>query len=216
MNPITHITASTDFIYILDMLGIIACAFAGTLLAKHKGLDMFGCILVAMVNAIGGGSLRDSLLDRHPMFWMVDLNYLWVILSVSLLVQIFFHLSHHIEKLITRFDAIGLAAFTLIGLKIGLEASLAYPIAIIMGIITAIVGGLLRDIICNEIPLVLRQEIYITAGIIGAVVYLCLLKTDLATWVIDGICLFLIYSIRMLSVRQDWHLPNISIMFKKQ
>ena len=87
-------------LYLLDMVGIVACAIAGTLLAQHKGFDIAGCILVAMVNAIGGGTLRDMALDRHPLFWMTDLNYVIVITVTSLILQIFFHLYHKIDKVI--------------------------------------------------------------------------------------------------------------------
>lgn len=211
MSLVDFFNSPKDVLYMLDLMGVIACAFAGTLLAKHKGLDGFGCILVAMVNAIGGGTVRDVLLNRQPFFWMEDLNYLWVITLVSLLVQVFFYFAHRIDSLIKRFDAVGLAAFTLIGLKIGLNAGVAPVIAVLMGVITSIFGGLVRDIICNEIPLVLRQEIYITAGLIGSITYLILIETSLSSWLVDVICLILIYCIRMLAVHLDWHLPDISL-----
>ena len=107
-------------LYLLDMVGIVACAIAGTLLAQHKGFDIAGCILVAMVNAIGGGTLRDMALDRHPLFWMTDLNYVIVITVTSLILQIFFHLYHKIDNALKLFDAIGLAAFSVIGFKVAL------------------------------------------------------------------------------------------------
>ncbi|NYR08990.1 trimeric intracellular cation channel family protein [Psychrobacter sp. BI730] len=199
-------------LYLLDMVGIVACAIAGTLLAQHKGFDIAGCILVAMVNAIGGGTLRDMALDRHPLFWMTDLNYVIVITVTSLILQIFFHLYHKIDNALKLFDAIGLAAFSVIGFKVALTLDTSPLIAIMMGVWTAIIGGLLRDIICNEIPLVLQREIYITASIAGSVTYLCLQYFGVGASLNEFIMLFVIFAVRMLALRFDWHLPSIRLV----
>ena len=199
-------------LYLLDMVGVIACAIAGTLLAQHKGFDIAGCILVSMVNAIGGGTLRDMALDRHPLFWMTDLNYVIVITVTSLILQIFFHLYHKIDKALKFFDAIGLAAFSVIGFKVALAQDVSPVIAVMMGVWTAIIGGLLRDIICNEIPLLLQREIYITASIAGSLTYLAL-----DYWGVDAVTnefmmLFIIFAVRMLALKFDWHLPSIRLV----
>lgn len=199
-------------LYLLDMVGVIACAIAGTLLAQHKGFDIAGCILVSMVNAIGGGTLRDMALDRHPLFWMTDLNYVIVITLTSLILQIFFHLYHKIDKALKFFDAIGLAAFSVIGFKVALAQDMSPVIAVMMGVWTAIIGGLLRDIICNEIPLLLQREIYITASIAGSLSYLAL-----DYWGVDAVTnefmmLFIIFAVRMLALKFDWHLPSIRLV----
>lgn len=199
-------------LYLLDMVGIIACAIAGTLLAQHKGFDIAGCILVSMVNAIGGGTLRDMALDRHPLFWMTDLNYVIVITLTSLILQIFFHLYHKIDNALKFFDAIGLAAFSVIGFKVALTQGMSPVIAVMMGVWTAIIGGMLRDIICNEIPLVLQREIYITASIAGSVTYLCLQTLGVDAGVNEFIMLFIIFAVRMLALRYDWHLPSIRLV----
>ncbi len=199
-------------LYLLDMIGIIACAVAGTLLAQHKGFDIAGCILVAMVNAIGGGTLRDMALDRHPLFWMTDLNYVLVITISSLVVQIFFHLSPKIDNMLNLFDAIGLAAFSVIGFKIALNQDLSPVIAIMMGIWTAILGGLLRDIICNELPLLLQREIYISASIAGSVTYLLLAHYGINSSLNEFIMLGVIFAVRILALRFDWHLPSIRLV----
>lgn len=199
-------------LYLLDMVGVIACAIAGTLLAQHKGFDIAGCILVAMVNAIGGGTLRDMALDRHPLFWMTDLNYVIVITVTSLILQIFFHLYHKIDKALKLFDAIGLAAFSVIGFKIALTQDMSAIIAIMMGVWTAIIGGLLRDIICNEIPLLLQREIYISASIVGSITYLLLDRLGVNAGLNEFIMLGVIFAVRMLALRFDWHLPSIRLV----
>jgi uncharacterized membrane protein YeiH len=194
------------------MVGVIACAIAGTLLAQHKGFDIAGCILVSMVNAIGGGTLRDMALDRHPLFWMTDLNYVIVITATSLTLQVFFHLYHKIDNALRLFDAIGLAAFSVIGFKVALHQDMSPLIAIMMGVWTAIIGGLLRDIICNEIPLLLQREIYITASIAGSVTYLLLDYLGLNPGLNEFIMLGVIFAVRMLAVKFDWHLPSIRLV----
>lgn len=199
-------------LYLLDMIGIIACAIAGTLLAQHKGFDIAGCILVSMVNAIGGGTLRDLALDRHPLFWMTDLNYVIVITVTSLVLQAFFHLYHKIDNALKLFDAIGLAAFSVIGFKVALNQDMSPLIAIMMGVWTAILGGLLRDIICNEIPLVLQREIYISASVIGSLSYLLLTYLGVNSGASEFIMLGVIFSVRMLALRFDWHLPSIRLV----
>ncbi|WP_440464931.1 trimeric intracellular cation channel family protein [Psychrobacter sp. ASPA161_6] len=199
-------------LYLLDMVGVIACAIAGTLLAQHKGFDIAGCILVSMVNAIGGGTLRDMALDRHPLFWMTDLNYVIVITVTSLILQIFFHLYHKIDNALKLFDAIGLAAFSVIGFKIALTQDMSPVIAIMMGVWTAIIGGMLRDIICNEIPLVLQREIYISASIVGSVTYLLLDSWGMDAGLNEFIMLGVIFAVRMLALRFDWHLPSIRLV----
>ncbi len=199
-------------LYILDMVGIIACAIAGTLLAQHKGFDIAGCILVSMVNAIGGGTLRDMALDRHPLFWMTDLNYVIVITATSLVLQMFFHLYDKIDNALNLFDAIGLAAFSVIGFKVALGQDLSPLIAIMMAVWTAIVGGMLRDIICNEIPLVLQREIYISASIAGSLTYLVLDYFGVHSGLNEFIMLGVIFAVRMLALRFDWHLPSIRLV----
>ena len=199
-------------LYLLDMVGVIACAIAGTLLAQHKGFDIAGCILVSMVNAIGGGTLRDMALDRHPLFWMTDLNYVIVITVTSLILQIFFHLYHKIDKALKFFDAIGLAAFSVIGFKVALAQDMSPVIAVMMGVWTAIIGGLLRDIICNEIPLLLQREIYITASIAGSLSYLALDYWGVDAVINEFMMLFIIFAVRMLALKFDWHLPSIRLV----
>ncbi len=203
---------ANSILYCLDMIGVIACAIAGTLLAQHKGLDIFGCILVSMVNAIGGGTLRDIALDRHPLFWMMDLNYVIVITLTSLILQIFFHLYHKIDKALKFFDAIGLATFSVIGFKVALAQGAVPAIAVMMGVWTAIMGGMIRDIICNEIPLVLQKEIYITASVIGSCVYLLLDSVGIHTGVNDMIMLIVIFVVRIFAIIFDWHLPSIRLV----
>ncbi|OOR85531.1 trimeric intracellular cation channel family protein [Moraxella canis] len=198
-------------IYLLDMIGIIACAIAATTLAMYKRFDLFGGILVSMVNAIGGGTIRDVMLGRHPLFWMTDLTYVVVITITSILCQMFFHRHQHIDGALKFFDAIGLAAFSVIGLTVALSFDAHPLIAVMMAVLTSIAGGIMRDMICNEIPLVLQKEIYISASIIGSVLYLVLGHLTVADWIKQSLTLTTIFGVRMMALRFDWHLPSIQL-----
>lgn len=205
--------SSLDIIMITDLVGVVACSIAGTTLALHKRFDIFGCILVSMVNAIGGGTLRDVMLDRHPLFWVSDLTFVITITVTSIICQVFFHLYQRVDWTLKFFDAIGLAAFSVIGLKVALAIGTPAPIAVMMGVLTSIAGGIMRDMICNEIPLVLQKEIYISASIIGSCLYLMLGHFVVADDVKELIMLITIFSIRMLAIKFDWHLPSIQLRF---
>ena len=193
------------------MIGIIACAIAATTLAMYKRFDLFGGILVSMVNAIGGGTIRDVMLGRHPLFWMTDLTYVVVITITSILCQMFFHRHQHIDGALKFFDAIGLAAFSVIGLTVALSFDAHPLIAVMMAVLTSIAGGIMRDMICNEIPLVLQKEIYISASIIGSVLYLVLDHLTVADWIKQSLTLTTIFGVRMMAIKFDWHLPSIQL-----
>ncbi|MGM8871407.1 trimeric intracellular cation channel family protein [Psychrobacter sp. 2Y5] len=199
-----------SLLYLFDMIGIVACSVSGTILAKHKNFDVFGCLLVSIVTAIGGGTVRDVILDRHPLFWMVDMSYLTVITIASIMTQIFFHPnSKRVDKFLKLSDTIGLSAFTLIGIKVADSMDANVPVALLLGVITIIVGGIIRDMICNEIPLVLQQEIYISAALAGGVLYFALYNLGVAVWIADISAMSVIFSIRMLAIRYDWQFPSL-------
>lgn len=200
-------------LYLLDMVGIVACAMAGTVLAMNKGFDFFGCILVSMVNAIGGGTLRDLILARQPLFWTQDLSYLFVISLTSLLGQIFINHSHKIDGTLKLFDAVGLAAFSVIGFNVALSLAMPYPVAVLLAVLTSIAGGIMRDMICNEIPLVLQKEIYISACIIGCFAHQAAGLLHLAASVQDAVMLLVVFMTRLLALRFDWHLPSLGGRF---
>lgn len=199
-----------SLIYFFDMIGIVACSVSGTILAKHKNFDVFGCLLVSIVTAIGGGTVRDVILDRHPLFWMVDMSYLTVITASSLVMQIFFHPnSKRVDKFLKLSDTIGLSAFTLIGIKVASSMGANIPVALLLGVITIIVGGIIRDMICNEIPLVLQQEIYITAALTGGILYFIMHRIGVTEWIADIAAMSTIFTLRMLAIRYDWQFPTL-------
>lgn len=201
---------ATTIIYILDMLGIFACTVAASVLAKRLHFDIFGALFISFVGSVGGGTLRDAMLDRHPIFWLQDLNYFYLICTTSLLTQIFYHYIERLDRAMRWFDALGLGAFTVIGIEAALQRGMAAPIVVVMGVMTAMAGGVMRDIVCREIPLVLQKEIYITASIIGSLYYL-FVADNFGSWTRSISTIILIVTIRMLAVYRGWNLPDITL-----
>ena len=205
-----------SFMFWLEMFGIFACSVSGTILAKHKNFDVFGCILVAMIAAISGPTARDIILDRYPLFWMVNMNYLLIITITSVGFQVFCNpKARHVDGLLKLFDGLALAIFTLIGIQVAQEMGANIPICILLGVLNILFGGVIRDMLCNEIPLVLQREIYVTAAIIGGILYFVLESMGVTSWIQESATMITIFAIRMMAVRYDWHFPDISLMKKR-
>lgn len=216
MNPplIEQTLTAGTIIYTLDMLGIFACAVAASVLAKRLNFDAFGALLVSFVGSIGGGTLRDVMLSRHPLFWMEDLNYFYLICTASLLTQVFYHYIERLDRAMRWFDALGLGAFTVIGIEAALQRGMAAPIVVLMGVMSAMAGGVMRDIVCRQIPLVLQKEIYITASVAGSLYYL-FVADAFGSWTRSISTIALIVAVRMLAVYRGWNLPDITLPQKK-
>lgn len=160
-------------LYLLDLLGVAVFAVSGALTAGRKRFDVLGVAVIATVTAIGGGTIRDVLLNRHPVFWIKDPTYLWVILAATALTFLYARFREPPRTSLLIADAFGLAVFTIIGAQIAEERDLPAIIVVVMGTITGTAGGLLRDVLSGEVPLLLRQaDVYATAAIAGATAYL--------------------------------------------
>ncbi len=168
--------------FILEVIGTIACAISGIRLAATKNFDWFGAYIVGLVTAIGGGTLRDILLDI-PVFWMHNWWYLGVTGLSLLAVLVFRNLLVSKDRMLFIFDSIGLAMFCVIGIDKTLAIGLEMWVAIIMGVITGAFGGVLRDILINEVPLVFRKDIYATACLAGGLVYWLMYASTTAAYV---------------------------------
>ncbi|MCL4166839.1 UNVERIFIED_CONTAM: hypothetical protein GTU68_030001, partial [Idotea baltica] len=142
-----------ELIYALDILGTFAFAISGALLAAEKRLDLFGVIIIAFVTAVGGGMLRDILIDAHPINWIGDFNYLYTIFIAVIATFLFKSKILPLSKTLFLFDTIGLGVFTLLGLQKALVFDLHPFVALIMGMISAVFGGVLRDVLTNRVPL---------------------------------------------------------------
>lgn len=196
-------------LYLLDIIGTMAFAISGVLTAFHKKLDPFGVFIIAFVTAVGGGTLRDVLIGRTPVGWMRDLNYVYVIILGFIIAIIFRKRLDKFRKSLFLFDTIGLGVFTLIGLEKGIAINLHPIICIALGTMTACFGGVIRDILCNEIPVIFRREIYATICIIGGIVFFTLMHFEVSYDFIYLITSLVIISIRLLAVRYKWYLPTL-------
>ncbi len=161
--------------YFLELVGVAVFAVSGVLAAGRKSLDLLGGAVIAVVTAIGGGTLRDVLLDRHPIFWIADPAYLWVILATTAVTLMYVRFWIASGRALLIADALGLAFFTIGGVEIAQQAGHSDPIALLMGTITGVAGGVLRDVLLGEIPLIFRPgRLYATAAIVGAALYVLL------------------------------------------
>ncbi|MDX1332135.1 MAG: trimeric intracellular cation channel family protein [Robiginitalea sp.] len=192
-----------------DILGTVAFAISGVLVAMEKRLDLFGIGIIALVTAIGGGTLRDMLIGHTPVTWTTTPVYMYVILGAVLFAILFQSRLKYLRTSLFLFDTIGIGLYTMVGIEKGMEAGLEPLICVTLGTITASFGGVLRDILCNEIPVIFRKEIYATACILGGVGYFLLLKTPLpeAYAYLSGVAL--VIGTRLLAVRFHIALPNI-------
>ncbi|WP_458776779.1 trimeric intracellular cation channel family protein [Desulforhopalus sp. 52FAK] len=159
----------------MGLIGIAAFAITGVIAAGKKGMDIFSVVLLGVVTALGGGTLRDVIIDSGPVFWTNDLLYLWI--SVAASVITFFLIQHvrHALKLLLFVDAFGLSLFTVLATEQTLNLGFTEPVAVLMGVITGIAGGMIRDILTGRMPLLLGREFYATPALLGAIVF-CLLR----------------------------------------
>ncbi|ARV10566.1 hypothetical protein BTO05_13325 [Winogradskyella sp. PC-19] len=164
------------FIQAIDILGTIAFAISGVLVAMNKKMDAFGVFIIAFVTAVGGGTLRDVLIGATPVFWMTDMTFITVISAAAFFAVVFRKYIRHLRRSLFLFDTIGIGLYTVIGIEKGLAADLNPVICIALGTMSACFGGVIRDILCNEIPVIFRKEVYASACIIGGLTYFLMLQ----------------------------------------
>ncbi|MFV5684491.1 trimeric intracellular cation channel family protein [Flavobacterium sp. GB2R13] len=195
--------------HLLDIIGTMAFAMSGALTAMNKKLDPFGVFIIAFVTAVGGGTLRDIMIGRTPVGWMMDLKYVYVIIMGFVLAIIFRKKFDRLRTSLFLFDTIGLGVFTLIGLEKGINIGLHPVICIALGTMTACFGGVIRDILCTEIPVIFRKEIYATICILGGIVFFLLRKLNLDNDILYLTTSLVIISVRLMAVKYKWYLPTL-------
>ena len=193
---------------IIEVLGTISFAMSGSFAAMQKRLDPFGVLIIAFVTSVGGGTVRDLLLGI-PVFWMHDLLMCGLILITCIFSMVFKSIEKNFKVTLFIFDSFGLGLFTIIGVQKGLNVDIHPLICIGLGTITGCFGGIIRDILLNRIPLVFRKEIYASACIIGASIFLLLTHfTQISYIIIHIFTILLIVAIRTLAVKYHWHMPK--------
>jgi uncharacterized membrane protein YeiH len=206
----------TQFLYIIDILGTISFAVSGAFLAMEKKLDPFGVLVLSFVTAIGGGTLRDMMIGNLPVSWLTNSTATIVIFCSAIVTMFFGHYLKHLTTTLFLFDALGLGLFTLIGIEFGIEKHFSIGVCIALGTITACFGGVVRDVLLNNIPLLFRKEIYAMACIAGGLIYFLLKKLDIDADVSKILCILIIFIIRVLAVRFKISLPQFYNSTSKQ
>ncbi|MCG2459593.1 trimeric intracellular cation channel family protein [Flavobacteriaceae bacterium F89] len=197
------------FYFILDILGTIAFAISGVMVAMDKKLDVFGVFIVAFVTAVGGGTLRDVLIGQTPLFWLKDLTYIVTIIGAVIVAVVFRSRMSYFKRSLLLFDTLGIGLYTLVGVEKGLAVGLSPIMCVALGTITACFGGVTRDILCNEIPVIFRREIYATACILGGFGFFILRQLPLEETYSYATAILIIIVIRLLAVKFKLALPNI-------
>ncbi|UXP33016.1 trimeric intracellular cation channel family protein [Reichenbachiella agarivorans] len=198
-----------ELIYILNLVGTVVFAISGALTASDHKMDAFGAVVIAFITALGGGTVRDLLLDSHPIGWMGDPNYLYAVLFAVLLSYLFKRWIASLRRTMFLFDTIGIGLFAALGTQKALGFDMHFTIAIMMGVVSSVFGGVLRDILTNRVPLIFRKEIYATACLAGASLYVILIQFPIPDYLTLIIPIVLTMIIRLLAVKFEWSLPGI-------
>ncbi len=199
-------------LYVFDLLGVAVFAVSGTLAAGRKSLDLLGVFVAAGMTAIGGGTIRDVLLGRSPVFWIEDTTYL-IVIGLAAAIAVPTARAAPVQRrdgprrAFLVADALGLALFTVSGTRIALAAGLPWLTAVVMGAITGTAGGVIRDVVVGEVPLVLRRDLYATASLAGGVTYVGLTALKLPTLQVALAGAGVVVALRLAAIVWGLHLP---------
>ncbi|MBJ7880862.1 trimeric intracellular cation channel family protein [Gelidibacter salicanalis] len=197
------------FLQAIDILGTIAFAISGVSIAMDKRMDAFGVLIIAFVTSVGGGTMRDVLIGLTPVAWMTNMTYVYVIFAATIFTIIFRQKINYLRTSLFLFDTIGIALYTVVGIQKGLAIGLHPIICIALGTMTACFGGVLRDMLCNEIPVIFRKEIYATACILGGVAYFILSQFPIKENVIFMVAGSVVITVRLIAVKFKISLPSL-------
>jgi uncharacterized membrane protein YeiH len=200
-----------SFLFIIEILAVLAFAYSGVIAARRSGFDFVGVLTVAIVSAFGGGTLRDILLDRHPLYWIENWKFLVYIFafSVAELILLRFNKDFSSNKTLMLIDALGLGLFCASGVGIALELKIPVLPAALIGVITATFGGVLRDVLCNQKPQLFQptEPVYATCAFLGAWSYILLDRLDFPPAFALIVCVVVTFLLRVIAVRFNFKLP---------
>jgi len=198
-------TRAMGLVLVIEFTAVIVSAIYGVLLASRKGMDFVGSFAVAFIAAFGGGTLRDLFLDRHPLFWIDKPHYPVVVFALCILAQLFVRFLPRIKPLLIYPDALGMALFTVVGTAIALEIQDSWFIAALLGTITGTFGGVLADVVCNEIPSLFKPApLCATCAFAGTWVYILGRHLDLTSTLVSVVSIATVVVFRLMAVRNDW------------
>jgi len=194
-------------LYFLDLLGTAAFAASGALAGVQRRMDLLGVVVLALVTAVGGGTIRDVLLGSVPPFCFKDENYLYLSILIALLIFFYHHSLDFMHRPLLYFDALGLGTFLVIGTGKALAFGHGFLVAVMMGVMTATAGGVVRDVLSDQVPFILQKEIYATACIIGGILYCLLYYGGVNESLTAVLAAVLVVAIRVVAIHKHWSLP---------
>ncbi len=197
-----------NILYILDLIGTAAFAASGAWAGVRRQMDLFGVLVLGLVTATGGGTLRDVLLGDFPPFSLKDETYLYLSFAVALGVFLFHRRLTFLQHPLLYFDAVGLGTFVVIGTTKALSFQTGFLVAVLMGVMTATAGGVIRDILANQVPLILRKEIYASACLAGGILLVALHHVGIPHPLPALSAALLVITLRLLAIRFNWALPK--------
>lgn len=198
----------TDLQHAFELAGTFFFAISGAMAIQDQHDNLFGAGFTGFITAIGGGTLRDIMLGSYPLVWIGDIQYLYAVFAGVIVAFIFVKSLVKLKRIFLLFDSLGISFFTVLGVEKALSLGVQPEIAAIMGMFTAIMGGVMRDVLANETPVLFRKEIYATACLAGAILYLLLYRLDVSRDVNLTASMILIFIFRLLAVRYNLMLPN--------
>lgn len=203
--------AAIDLLMFFQLIGIAAFAISGALVAGERQMDWFGVVVLGVIVAVGGGTLRDMMLGATPVFWIVSPWYVAVASAFALATIPLMRWGIAVRRPMLIADAIGLAVFAVLGTRKALEMGTSGSVAVIMGVVTAIFGGVIRDVLANRTPIILKQEIYALAALVGALVFVAMdalgAPAPIGLWGSIGVTL----AIRLLALARHWRIPTFRV-----
>jgi uncharacterized membrane protein YeiH len=203
-----NLPPSEPVLHLLSLLAFAAQAMTAALAAGRRSMDWVGVCLLGCVTALGGGSLRDVLLGHYPLLWVTDPSYLALTAGAALVTIMMARLVYRLRLAFLLLDAIGLVVFTIAGCDVALQLHESLPIVIIAGMITGCAGGVLRDILCNDIPLLFRSELYASVSVVTGMIYVAALGLGLSHDLATALAFAVGLSFRLLAIRFKWEMPK--------
>jgi len=197
-------------LHTIYLVAIVAEAMSGAIMGMRRGMDLFGICMIGTVTALGGGTIRDMLLGHYPLGWIAHPEYLLFTVGAAVVTAIVARYLHHLRTIFLLVDGLGLVAFCVIGCDIAMGAGMHPAIVVLAGMITGVFGGLLRDILCNQIPLVLQREVYATVALFTGSLYVGLLYFKVDSSVAQLVSIGAGFLFRFLALHFAWRLPNFN------
>jgi uncharacterized membrane protein YeiH len=199
---------SDTVLYVLLLVAVTAQAMTAALAAGRRSMDWFGVGMLGSVTALGGGSLRDMLLGHYPLLWVENPSYLLLTAGAALITIMIARIVHRLHLAFLVLDAIGLVVFTIAGCNVALQMHESLLIVIVAGMITGCAGGVLRDMLCNDVPLLFRSELYASVSVVTGVIYVVTLGIGLNHEAATALAFAVGLSFRLLAIRFKWEMPK--------